>query len=67
MTGEATNHVLFCAESCLGAWKCPHNNRLVCKTLGHILKSLCRELYIFHILLKIQCLVDPDKLSLSPL
>ncbi len=33
----------------------------VCKTLGCILKILFHELWIFHILLKIQRLVDPDK------
>ncbi len=36
-------------------------------TLGHILKIICRKLKIFHILLKIQCLVDPDKCSSSQL
>lgn len=39
--------------------------RPACKTLGLILKSLCCELDILDILLKIQCSVDPDKHSLS--
>ncbi len=42
-------------------------DRPVCETLGRILKILCRELQIFHILLKIQRLVDPDKRSSSQL
>ncbi len=35
--------------------------KLVCETLGCNLKKLYRKLYIFHILLKIQPLVDSDK------
>ncbi len=31
----------------------------------HIFKILCRKLYIFNIVLKIQLLVDPDKRSSS--
>ncbi len=50
---KATNHVSFCVMFSI--------NRPVCKTLEHIWKFLCRKLYIFHILLKIQRLVDPDK------
>ncbi len=37
------------------------HNKTLRKTLWHILKILCRKLEIFHILLKIQRLVDPDK------
>ncbi len=40
-----------------------HNNRPVCETLGCFLKFLCREHEIFHILLKIQHLVDTYKRS----
>ncbi len=60
---QTNNRSLFRSESCFGAWKCHHNNKLVCETLGCILKILCHKLLIFHILLKIQHLVDPDKCS----
>lgn len=30
LTGNAANNVQFCAQSCLGAWKCPHSSRLSC-------------------------------------
>ncbi len=62
-TCQTTNHSSFRSASRFGAWKCCHNNKPVCETLGCILKILCRELDIFHILLKIQRLVDPDKRS----
>ncbi len=60
-----TGDVLFCVASFLWVWKCPHNNRPFFLIIGRILKSLCQELYMFDILLKIQRLVYPDKLSLS--
>lgn len=40
--------VTFCATSYLGVWKCPHKNRMVCKTFGHILKSIPLTLHISH-------------------
>ncbi len=49
LTGKAGNHVLYCVASRFGVWKCRHNNRPVCKTLGHILKILCRELTFMHL------------------
>ncbi len=61
LTCQTTNHSSFRSASRFRAWKCHHNNRPVCKPLRRILKILCRELWIFHILLKIQHLVDPDK------
>ncbi len=65
LTCQTSNHSLFRSASHFGVWKCCHNNRQVCKTLRRILKILCRELEIFHILLKIQRLVDPYKRSSS--
>ncbi len=58
---QTTNHNSFRSASRFGAWKCRHNNRPVWETLGRILKILWRKLEIFHILLKIQHLVYPDK------
>ncbi len=36
-TCQTTNHSSFRSASRFGAWKCRHNNRLVCKSLGWIL------------------------------
>ncbi len=55
LRGKATNYV-----------PC-RDNRLMGKTLGHILKILCCKFLIFYIFLKIQHLVDPDKHSLAQL
>ncbi len=61
-TCQTTNHSSFCSASCFGAWKCRHNNKPVCETLGCILKILWRKFFIFHILLEIQRSIYFDKL-----
>ncbi len=60
-TCQTTNHSLFLSASRFGKWKCRDNIRPLCKTPRCILKILCRKCVIFHILLKKQRLVDPDK------
>ncbi len=52
--------VSFCLSR-FGAWKCHHNDKPVCETLRCILKILWRKLEIFHILLKIQFSICPEK------